>query len=477
MKPYNRIGFGVILFIATLTTSIGQVRIDVPVTNILNGTELTVVKNILYTDTDKWEPGGTSPSIWSISGAYFTHTSLPGVSLPASILQWQLESIGGVPAPFRSQDVLPGFQWFSTSPKNWYEPHSAAGHFIPGNVAFEFKISAEAFLSHSFVPGEYSLTVAQNYGSTSPIGSMSPDNVQIIIVIPTTITLEWISNNTSRYHEVTSLNSYRSPGNYQFSLGTTEITNSVDFTFWARAISSSIQFTSSSGATGSRSPSLIKLGSTNPKIITSSVSTIWKNYTPINPFTAVAGNRNTFELLFSISKDDFQEYFFEAGTYTLQMLYDARSTDHTSSASQNMDVTMEVHPLSEIIIPGSGQTVNFEFNSPQQYSQGQSKVVPGQIKLSNNEDFELYVKSGTNFFTKSGVQSDVASNILQIGIDGASANVPLNVVPQKIISNGNPVLDEELNIKYTIPAHQAQGLISKEKTTYSIDVIYSFTAL
>src|SRR5699024_10714475 len=117
----------------------------------------------------------------------------------------------------------------------------------------------------------------------------------------------------------------------------------------------------------------------------------------------------------------------------------------------------------------------FDFRTAEHYHHGQSKVIPHQIRLSNNENFELYVKSDTEFFKKEGISSDIRSNILQIGV--GSAEVPLSVTPQKIISNGAPVLDHELDMKYTISAESAQSLIDKEKTTYSIDVIYSFTAL
>lgn len=476
MRLYRSFVLGLITVLVASAPIYTQVRIEVPVNNIINGTEFTVVKNVMITNDDKWRPSGINPNIWSISGEHFRHQSLPGNSLPASILLWQLESIGGTPAPFRKQDRLPGFQWFSTSPKNWYEPHSTAGHFQPGNIAFKFKIPSEAFLNNTFAPGEYILNVTHNYGSGSSKVNFIPENFQIVIVIPSSTPIQWKSNNTSLYHEVSTLYSYRSPGNKQISIGQTEIANSVDFNFWGRMNSSSIQFTSSKGVTGNRSPSLIKLGSTHPKIISSPLSANWKNYSPNNPFTVEPGNRNTFELHLSISNTDYKNYFFEAGTYTFQLVFDTRSTDNTSSATQNTDVTLKVLTLSEITIPPSNRTVNFDFNTPGHYSQGQSKVISNQMKLSNNENFELYIKSGTDFFKKAGIQSDIKSNTLQVGVNGTSL-VPLSTTSQKILVNGSPVLDQILDIKYTIPANMAQSLISKEKTTYSIDVIYSFTTL
>ncbi len=86
------------------------------------------------------------------------------------------------------------------------------------------------------------------------------------------------------------------------------------------------------------------------------------------------------------------------------------------------------------------------------------------------------MKADAPFFRISGIQSDVPSNILQVGLrEGPS--ISLSTTPQKIIENGSPILNRELDINYTINASAAQSLVSKEKDTYSINVIYSFTAL
>ncbi|MCS3870672.1 hypothetical protein J3D55_003588 [Chryseobacterium ginsenosidimutans] len=104
-------------------------------------------------------------------------------------------------------------------------------------------------------------------------------------------------------------------------------------------------------------------------------------------------------------------------------------------------------------------------------------MIPNQIILSNNESFELYVKSDENYFKKGGLQTNINSNILQIGLDGSSVNASLSKTPQKILFNGTPVLDRQLNVRYTIPPAGAQSLVGKENTTYSINVYYSFTAI
>ena len=132
---------------------------------------------------------------------------------------------------------------------------------------------------------------------------------------------------------------------------------------------------------------------------------------------------------------------------------------------------------SEITIPSSKRNVNFNFNTAAHYTNGQSQIIANQIVLSNNESFELYVKSDENYFKKGGLQTDINSNILQIGIDGSPVDILLSKTPQKILFNGTPVLDRGLNVRYTILPAGAQSLVGKENTTYAINVYYSFTAI
>lgn len=159
------------------------------------------------------------------------------------------------------------------------------------------------------------------------------------------------------------------------------------------------------------------------------------------------------------------------------MNFNAKSTDNSINNLQNTAVQLKVLPLSEITIPSSGRNVNFNFNTAEHYTNGQSQTIPNQIILSNNESFELYVKSDENYFKKAGLQTDINSNILQIGINGSPVTVPLSKTPQKILLNGTPVLDRGLNVTYTIPPARAQSLVGKENTTYSINIYYSFTAI
>src|SRR5690606_22665847 len=237
-----------------------------------------------------------------------------------------------------------------------------------------------------------------------------------------------------------------------------------------------IQFVSSKGTQGTRNIATIKLGSNGSALTTKALSSTFQNFSAAN-FNVIPGNRNSFIPELYVSAEDLKTHFFEAGTYTFELNFSARSTDNSINSLQNTAVQLKVLPRSEITIPSSGQNVNFNFNTAAHYANGQSQTIQKQIKLSNNENFELYVKSDENYFKKGGVQTAINSNILQIGLEGSSANLHLSKSPQQILTIGAPVLDRELNGRYTIPPAGAQPLVGKESSTFSVYVYYSFTAI
>ncbi|WP_265130176.1 hypothetical protein [Chryseobacterium oranimense] len=464
------------VFCGSAATKAQDVYLSVPENNIFNRTEFTSVPTRVMTNANRtnWDYAflgllPIAPTFTSVSGPNFTHSS-SSVTLPGSTLLWQLESMGGQLPSTGLSGYLPGFQSFSTSAIKWFEPPSTSlgGGFNRGNINFTFKIPASQFTANAFRAGNYSMDITQNYND------FTPHNFKTILAIPSSI--RWITSSLTKYIEISSLNDYRNTSMRVWDLGNTEIAHTVDFNFWAKAASTNIQFTSSKGVPGTRNIAIIKLGSNGSALTTKALSADFQNFSAAN-FSVVAGNRNSFILDLHVSAEDFKNYFFEAGTYTFELNLNARSTDNSINSLQNMAVQLKVLPLSEITIPSSGRNVNFNFNTAAHYTDGQSQMIPNQIMLSNNENFELYVKSDENYFKKGGLQTDINSNILQIGMDGSSVNVPLSKTPQKILFNGTPVLDRGLNVRYTIPPAGAQSLVGKENTTYSINVYYSFTAI
>jgi len=465
------------VFCGSAFTNAQDVYLTIPENNIFNRSEFTsvptrVMVNAYRTNWDYAFFGlaPIAPTFTSVSGPAFTHSSSSS-TLPSSALLWQLESMGGQLPSTGYSGSLPGFQSFSTSAVRWFEPPGSiifGGGFNKGNINFTFKIPAAQFAANTFRAGNYSMDITQNYND------FTPRNFKTILVIPQSI--RWLTTSLTKYIEISSLSDYRITGTRVLNLDNAEIAHTVDFNLWAKAAAANIQFTSSKGVPGTRNIASIKLGSSGSALTTKALSADFQNFSPAG-FSVGAGNRNSFMPELYVSAEDFKNYFFEAGTYTFELNFSVRSTDNSINSLQNTAVQLKVLPRSEITIPSSGRNVNFNFNTASHYANGQSQVIPSQIILSNNESFELYVKSDENYFKKGGLQTDINSNILQIGVDGSSVNAPLSKTPQKILFNGTPVLDRQLDVMYTIPPAGAQSLVGKENTTYSINVYYSFTAI
>ncbi|UZU00002.1 hypothetical protein ODZ84_10725 [Chryseobacterium fluminis] len=465
------------VFCGTTVMKAQDVYLSIPENNIFNRTEFTSVPTRVMANANRtnWDYAffglaPVAPTFTSMSGPTFTHSSSSS-TLPGSTLLWQLESMGGQLPSTGFSGSLPGFQSFSTSAVKWFEPPGSVlfgGGFNRGNINFTFKIPSAQFSANAYRAGNYSMDIIQNYND------FTPRNFKTILVIPSSI--RWLTTSLTKYIEISSLNEYRITGTRVLNLDNAEIAHTVDFNLWAKAASTNIQFTSSKGVPGIRNIATVKLGSNGSALTTKPLSNDFQNFSA-STFNVVGGNRSSFTPELYVSAEDLKNSFFEAGTYTFELNLNARSTDNSINSLQNTAVQVKVLPRSEITIPSSGRNVNFNFNTAAQYAEGQSQVIPNQIILSNNESFELYVKSDENYFKKGGLQTDINSNILQIGMDGSSVNAPLSKTPQKILFNGTPVLDRQLNVIYTIPATGAQSLVGKENTTYSINVYYSFTAI
>lgn len=464
-----------------------DVIISVPASHIFNRTELNTSEVVMNTNGfNRWRTllgllnliiGAEDPKIQAQVNSF---QIVSGTTLPLDILQWRLLSIGG--STSITGGTIPNFQTLSTNERNWFNTAliglSLFTNFTPGDVVFNFRINSGIFSNYAFLSGNYSVPIAHNYGVPSNILEsniiFTPATFNIILSIPPAIS--WMSGSSSRYFEVTSLSPYRSSSEYTFgNLGGSQLGHTVNMNLRARASSPVIQFTSSKNEQGTRPVSALRLSSNHSSLPTGTLTSSWQTFTN-SPFAVTTGNRVNFTQDLSVSAQDLRNHFFEAGTYTFQLNREAADVGGSAApGTYDTEVTIHVPSLSEIAVGAGGPNVNFEFSTLQQYNQGQSKVVPQQIKLSNNEGYELYVKSETGYFLKSGIQSGIGSDILQVGVDDSPVQVALSTTPQKIISDGSPVLDQDLDIRYTIPAPKAQSLVSEEKTTYSIDLIYSFT--
>jgi len=470
MKIFYKFLLALLFLLENSNTAYAQdVYVILPVSSIFNRSEVTSVQNVMNAKSNQ-KFSKTDPSIKSNSVNFFSHTSLNSVILPSSVLQWQLASIAGEIPTFDKKDNLPGYQIFTSSNQPWYQPHPSS-RYNSGNVAFSFRIPSSEIQTNAFSAGTYTMNVTQNNSQ-----DFTPENFNVIISVPEGIS--WLTSSNTKNVTVNSLNQFRSTGSqFQINLDPMEIGHTLPFNLFAKSNLNEVQFQPLNGNVRKLDVSMVKLGGTNSAINTLPLGTPWKNYSTVGGFTVAPGNRSNLNLQLSITSEDFKNYFFEAGTYTLKINLEGRKANGSIVSGQNIDVIIVVPILSEITIPAGNNEVNFNFNTTQLYNDGQSKNIPNQLRVSNNQNYELYIKSNSNYFNSSGIQSNINASILEIGVEGNSQKVTLSTTSKKLIGNGTPALDKNLNINYTISPSAARSLIPKEKKTYSINVFYSFTAL
>lgn len=454
-----------------------DVYIDIPTSYIFSRSEYITVGNVMNTQNHtNWRAGALNPKIKSNSGDYFRHTTLPGKILPTSILHWRLHSIGQQSPPFHYRDSWPGYKWFTTSYQTWYHP-SISSHYTSGGIDFTFKIPQSQIANNAFHAGKYKIEIEQDYGRSGFYAiEFTPEYFNTYISIAEDI--RWLVFNGFKNHQITSLDQFRKGSSgVRFSLGLMEIGHTVDVSLYAKTDDKNIKFKSPDGNRRKFDTSVLRLESTHPSFQSATLSNNWKTLTTNGSLPVEIGNRSNFELSLSISNEDFRTHFFEAGTYTFQIKLDARNTNDSRNSQENIDVSISIPALSEISLPSGNTDINFTFNTMVKYHEGQTQTIPNQIRISKNENFELYVKSNDNYFSSNGIQTDLNASVLEINVDGSPQKVTLSTQSQNLLKNENPALDKNLNITYTISPEAAQSLIPKEKKAYGINVIYGFTAL
>lgn len=461
-----------LLYAAGFQPLIAQdVHIPVPPDVIVHRKEYALQKRVMNTQGNTTF-SNVKPAIRARTEAVYAQP-FGTYTLPSDVLHWQLASIGGRGNPLPGHGVWPVYKWFTNSYQTWYEPGFMTW-FPAGDVLFTFKMPAQVFGSNAFQAGRYSMQVIQNYGASSGARKyFTPETMNIVLEVPALIT--WISAHPGVHASVQSLDQYRSGDGFTIDLGKREFAHTVEASLWASALSDYVEFTSSKGVVQSKNFPAIHIGGGSENLISQPLSTTPRELTtPMKGLEVLSGNRRTLSLAAAISDADFKKHFFEAGTYRFMVRLEAQNAANSVSQSQETEVVVQVPPLSQIDISPVNAQIQFQFNTAEQYQKGEIKAVPNQVRISNNEPYELYVRCDKAFLHNS---TDLSSEILEVGILGRTKQYPLNIRPRKILSNGKPVLDRDIDLQYSISPENAQLLLGAEKKDYSIQIIYSFTAL
>ena len=216
------------------------------------------------------------------------------------------------------------------------------------------------------------------------------------------------------------------------------------------------------------------------------------NASPITLSSAVQGltttagiavpptNNQTLTAVFSISGANLKSSFVQAGTYTVPITYAWNKLASAYPAtpiqeSRTGSVDIVVSDLGELV--ANQNAVPLVFASTGDYQQGVIKDMPAHLRISKTTPYNLYVRAASSSFA-SGTNT-IPLSVLRIGpMPGESGmnTVTLSATPQQLIDAANPVIDRNLNVRYTIPASEVGQIVGKPAGVYSVNVVFSFEA-
>lgn len=191
------------------------------------------------------------------------------------------------------------------------------------------------------------------------------------------------------------------------------------------------------------------------------------------------GNVTNVTLDFEISPENLKTHFLKFGNYLTEANLafkgkDASTTGMGSSFDIN-PIEVRTSELRELTV--NQNSVDIAFRNQTDYEKGVSVEVPNNISYSSTSKYKVTVRSRTEtFMASAGGKAVLKSSLLSIGagLSGSGGMlVELGTNPQPI-NLGNPVLNANSNIRYTV--RPSIELLKAKEGTYTIEVIYGITA-
>lgn len=405
-------------------------------------------------------------------------------SFPANNISFELVSIGGI-AP-----GTPNFVGTPAGPVNLsgsfltiFSPTDAGSNAPTGAIIGKYSISRTTLKDYPLVAGTYTgVNIIYNQPTSSIIQLLvgyryiTPSPVTLSLSIP--YINKWVNAATTFTRSYNSVSSFTAPADLDFNLTSFSVGHTEPAFIDIKA-QGPITFTPHGGGAATTIPvNIVQAQGTG--LTTTPLST---SYATLNAagLAVPAGNTTTIPLILKISSANVVQYFFKAGTYTFNVDLRTRNAGSTISDIKTIAFTITTDPLSSIAVQGTPD-VNFSYGSLADYQTTKSINMPNHLLITNNKNYEVYVKSGTANFTRNSIASTIPASIIQIENgtgESAVAGRVLSTTPQSIITNASSTINRTLSLKYTIPASQTLQFLGKQTgaTPYILNVIYSFTSL
>lgn len=426
-------------------------------TTALEPVQMGTGSNLLFTNgTQTFSIDNVRYQLVSMGGATPGSAGLPGTLAPEASMSGALQTI--------------------------FTPESATANATYGPIIMKYRILPAALSATGFIAGSYTgVSLIHNQPNRGILGLVgyryiTPASIPVSISIPAIN--KWVAFSTNFARNYNNVNAFTAPADLDFNLANFSVGHTEPAFIDIKA-QGPISFTPHGGGAAATIPVNIVqaqgTGLTNTSLSTS--------YATLNAtgLAVPAGNTTIIPLILKISAANVVQHFFRAGTYTFNVDLRTRNSGGTVSDIKTIAFTITTDPLSSIAVQGTPE-VNFSYGSLADYQATKSINMPNHLLITNNKNYEVYVKSGTAHFTRNSITTTIPASIVQIE-NGTGETVvtgrTLSTTSQSIITNAGAVVNRQLSLKYTIPASQTLQFLGKPTgtTPYILNVIYSFTSL
>ncbi len=421
-----------------------------------------------------WRPaGGRYMSMLASGTNVFTHTTLSGATIPSSFVSFKLHSINNqTPGSSNLPSSPLDFQTLGTTFKPYFDPPSQNSSSSSGIVLMDYKIST--YTNVQLNAGRYAITVSNNQESNlfDFYHYTTPNSWQMYIDVP--VLCKW-TNVPASLTKTLELSDFASNEDLILDLSGLEAGHTVSTIIDIKG-SGPISFRSPTGFTGT--VALNNVQATGAGLSTRTLSTAFQQLNATH-YSVTVGNRTAVPLQLRIPAAILKNNFYNPGTYSFSVDVKVRNANTSVIDIKTIPVTITTTTLNNISIQGSSD-ITFTFASLADYQLGKSQNMPNHLLISNSSPYEVYVKSGSSFFTLNGVPSAIPASVLQIENGSGETTVitrSLSTTPQPILSNAPAVVNRNVSIQYKIPAEKTNLLFGRTtgNTPYLLTVIYSFT--
>jgi len=443
--------------------TVAQVTIALPQANVQSRTDYNQIFNV-----GQYASVLTLLPTFRVKANTTSFSSTAGGSIPLNIAHIKLNSIGSLSLLGTSSEVT-----LSVNNGNLY---SSLATVSSGAITANVRLSTG---SQTWIAGIYDSNLSF---STQGVlaGSITPTTLPFSISVPGFIsppaqvgTTSILVNNLSFYRSANGISTAKvipltttvpyipslKTTNTQFSFNTTLPYNSLP-TSQVSAVNTTL--------TGISTATTIALSMTDQAL------------TNTTGIAVPANNAQSLTANYSISASQLKMSFIQAGTYSVPLthtwskLATAYPTG-TLQAQSSGNLEIVVSDLAELV--ANQQAVSLAFATTNDYKNGVSKDLPAHLRISKTTPYNLYVRASGTAFT-SGANS-IPLNILRIGPMSNQVGVntiTLSTTAQQLIQSADPVIDRNLNIRYSIPASETSKLLNKPAGTYTANIIFSFVA-